>query len=95
MAGTGVLEMLAKADLDVLLEELRTRYRAGALEALSARDPEWRAALDRAEREVGGLYEALRAADATFTRWRVAMSELRRLWGRLEEVRPECLQEVA
>lgn len=95
MAGTGLLETLAKTDLDAMLEDLRTRYRAGTLEALSARDPEWRAALDRAEREVGGLYEALREADVTFSRWRVAVSELGRLWGRLEEVRPECLQEVA
>jgi hypothetical protein len=95
MAGTGVLETLAKADLDAMLDDLGARYRAGALAALSARDPEWRASLDRAEREVGGLYEALREADATFTRWRVAMSELRRLWGRLEEMRPECLQQVA
>lgn len=95
MAGTGLLETLAKTDLDAMLEDLRTRYRAGTLEALSARDPEWRAALDRAEREVGGLYEALREADVTFSRWRVAVSGLGRLWGRLEEVRPECLQEVA
>jgi len=95
MAGTGLLETLAKTDLDALLEDLRTRYRAGTLEGLSARDPEWRAAVDRAEREVGGLYEALREADVTFSRWRVAVSELSRLCDRLEDVPPEYLQQVA
>jgi hypothetical protein len=95
MAGTGPLETLAKTDLDALLEDLRARYRPGTLEALSARDPEWRAAVDRVEREVGGLYEALREADATVGRWRVAVIELSRLWGRLEDVPPEYLQEVA
>ncbi len=97
MARTGVLEMLARADLDALLEDLRQNYRAGALETLTAQDPEWRAHLDRAEQEVGGLYEALREADATFTRWRRAVTELRRLWARVEGVRPEAeaLDEVA
>lgn len=95
MAGTGLLETLAKTDLDALLGDLRTRYRAGTLEALSARDPEWRAAVDRAEREVGGLYETLREADVTFSRWRVAVSELNRLCDRLEDVPSEYLQQVA
>jgi len=95
MAASGVLEMLARADLDALLEELRTQYRAGALERLSGRDPEWRLALDRAEEEVGGLYDALRAADATFARWRAAVAELRRLWGRLDGMAGESLDQVA
>jgi hypothetical protein len=84
MAATGVLEMLARADLDALLEEVRGRYRSGALETLAAHDPEWRAALDRAEAEVGDLYEDLRAADAAFARWRQAVGELRRVWTRVD-----------
>jgi len=95
MAASGVLEMLARADLDALLEELRTRYQPGALERLSARDPEWRLALEREEEEVGALYEALRAADATFTRWRAAVADLRRLWGRLDGVGDASLDQVA
>jgi hypothetical protein len=95
MTTTGVLEMLARADLDALVEDLRGRYQPGALERLSARDPEWRAAIERAEEEVGDLYEALRAADATFGRWRVAVGELRRLWGRLDAVGRESLDRVA
>jgi len=95
MAATGVLEMLARADLDALVEDLRGRYQAGALERLSARDPEWRATIERVEEEVGDLYETLRAADATFARWRAAVGELRRLWGRLDEVGRESLDRVA
>jgi hypothetical protein len=95
MAANGVLEMLARADLDALVEDLRGRYQAGALERMSARDPEWRAAIERAEEQVGDLYEALRTADATFARWRVAVGELRRLWGRLDEAGREPLDRVA
>jgi hypothetical protein len=95
MAATGVLEMLARADLDALVEDLRGRYQAGALERMSARDPEWRAAIERVEQEVGDLYEALRTADATFARWRAAIGELRRLWGRLDEIGRESLDRVA
>ncbi len=95
MSNTGVLETLARADLDALVDDVRTRYRAGRLEVLSDRDPAWRAALDRAEQEVGGLYEALREADVTLTRWRRAVGELRRLWDRLDAVPQESLGEVA
>ena len=98
MATTGVLEMLARADLDALLDDLARSYRSGALETLSARDPAWREEVDRVEREVGGLYEALREADGTFTRWRQAVGELRRLWARVEGVQPSeagVLDEVA
>ncbi len=98
MATTGVLEMLARADMDALLEDLRRNYRPGALEALTARDPAWRAETDRVEQEVGSLYEALREADGTFTRWRQAVGELRRLWARVEGVEPSesgVLEEVA
>ncbi len=98
MATTGVLEMLARADLDALLEDLARSYRPGALETLSAREPAWRAEIDRVEQEVGSIYEALREADGTFARWRQAVGELRRLWARVEEVRPSeggVLEEVA
>jgi len=98
MATTGVLEMLARADMDALLEDLRRNYRPGALEALTARDPAWRAEIDRVEQEVGSLYAALREADGTFTRWRRAVGELRRLWARVEGVEPSesgILEEVA
>jgi hypothetical protein len=79
--------MLARADLDALFEDLGRGYEPGALDRLSARDPEWRAELERAEAEVGGLYEALREADFTFARWRRAVTELRRLWARVEGAR--------
>lgn len=98
MATTGVLEMLARADLDALLEDLARTYRPGALEALSARDPAWRAEVDRVEQEAGSIYEALREADGTFTRWRQAVGELRRLWARVEGLEPSgsgVLEEVA
>jgi|RhiMetdeSRZDD1v2_1073273.scaffolds.fasta_scaffold433568_3 hypothetical protein len=95
MRTTGVLETLARTDLEALLDDVRTHYQAGRLEALSDRDPEWRAALERAEQEVGGLYEALRQADTTLTHWRRAVTELRRLWDRLDAAAPESLSEVA
>lgn len=94
MATTGVLETLARADLDALFEDRRA-YRPGALEVLSDREPEWREALERAEREAGGLYEALREADLTFARWRAAVGELRRLWARVDAVEAESLDRVA
>ena len=84
MSANGVLETLARADLDALLEEVRGRYRPGALEELAARDPAWRAALDVKEEEVGRLYDDLRAADAAFARWRQAVGDLRRLWTRVD-----------
>jgi hypothetical protein len=95
METTGVLETLARADLEALLADVRTRYQAGLLEAMSDRDPEWRAALDRAERDVGGLYAALREADTTLTHWRQAVGRLRRLWDRLDATAAESLGEVA
>jgi hypothetical protein len=95
MGTTGVLQTLARADLDALVDGVRTRYQAGSLEAMSDRDPEWRAALDQVERELGELYEALREADATLTRWRRGVGELRRLWDRLDTVPSESLGEVA
>lgn len=82
MARVGFLEMMARADLEALNEEIARRYAPGALEALGEADPGWRAALDRTEREVGELYEALRQADATLLRWRRGLSELSRLWAR-------------
>ena len=88
MANVGVLEMLARADLDTLLEDLDRRYEPGALERLSAGDPAWRAELERMEAEVGGLYAALRDADRTFGQWRRAVTELRQLWTRVESHRP-------
>jgi hypothetical protein len=88
MANMGVLEMLARADLDALVEELDRRYEPGALDRLSAGDPGWRAELERREAEVGGLYAALRDADRTFGEWRRAVTELRQLWARVEGHRP-------
>ncbi|MBI2468818.1 MAG: hypothetical protein HYV62_13555 [Candidatus Rokubacteria bacterium] len=86
MARVGFLEMMAHADLEALHEEMARRYAPGGLEALGAADPGWRAALDRAEREVGELYEALRQADATLVRWRRGLAELSRLWARAAAV---------
>lgn len=97
--GTGILETMARADLDALLDEVGREYRPGALEALASRDPEWRGALDRAEQEVGGLYEALREADRTLAHWRQAVGDLRRLWARLGQISPQAsassLEDVA
>jgi hypothetical protein len=83
MSGTGVLETMARADLDALVDELRREYRPGALDAL-ARDPEWRGAIERAEQQVGSLYEAMREADQTLAQWRQAVGHLRRLWVKVE-----------
>ena len=102
MRRTGLLESMARVDLDTLLEEVSARYRSGSLEALRAADPEWGADLDRTEAEVGALYEALREADRTLGRWRQTLAELHRLWMRVGEVRAESagdesgvLEEVA
>jgi hypothetical protein len=84
MSGTGVLETMARADLDALVDELRREYRPGALDALAARDPEWRWAIERAEQQVGSLYEAMREADQTLAQWRQAVGHLRRLWVKAE-----------
>lgn len=99
MAVAGLLEGMARADLSALVEEVSASYRAGALEALSVADPEWRDAVDRAEREVGGLYQALREADLTWERWCDGVAELRRLWARAGDVSPQSqegsLEDVA
>jgi len=87
MAGAGVLETIARVDLEAVLEEVGRGYTPGALETLAVTDPEWRGAVDRAEQEVGGLYEALCEADGTLARWRQAVGELRRLWARAGEWR--------
>jgi hypothetical protein len=96
---TGILETMARADLDALLDEVGREYQPGALEAMATRDPEWRGALERVEREVGGLYAALREADQTLAQWRQAVGDLRRLWTRLAQANPESrtgsLEEVA
>ncbi len=86
MLRMGLLEMMARADLTALHAEIDHVYAPGAFEALGEADPGWRAALDRAEREVGELYEALRQADATLLRWRRGVAELSRLWARVGEV---------
>jgi hypothetical protein len=94
MATTGVLETIARSDLEALHQEVRHFYRPGALDALAATDPDWRGAVDRIEREVGDLYEALREADGTLARWRQAVGELRRLWARAGQG-PAVLRDVA
>jgi hypothetical protein len=94
MAATGVLETIARTDLEAIHEEVRHFYRPGALDALATGDPDWRGAVDRVEHEVGLLYEALREADGTLARWRQAVGELRRLWVRAGEG-TETLRDVA
>lgn len=99
MKRTGLLEAMARADLEALMAAVAIGYRPGALDVLAANDPEWSVALDRAEREVGALYEALQEADATLARWRQAVAELSRLWMRVREgpatVEVPALEEVA
>jgi hypothetical protein len=85
MAATGILETLARADLEAMLDQIGRRYTPGALDALTAADPGWREALERTEREVGSLYHALREADVTLLRWRRALGELTCLWARVAE----------
>jgi hypothetical protein len=88
----GVLEAMARTDLDALLDRVASGYRPGALEAHSMVDPDWRGALDQAEREAGSVLRELRAADAALARWREALTELTRLWARVTEPgdRPEA-----
>jgi hypothetical protein len=83
MVSTGVLETMARVDLDVLVETISRHYTPGRLEQLGQADPAWRAALDRAESEVGRLYGALCEADLALARWRQAVAELHRLWARV------------
>ena len=89
MRGSGLLETMARTDLDALLDEIGRHYRTGAFEALEMEDPGWRGEVERKEAEVGQLYEALARADTLLVQWRQAMSELYRLWRRVEEVSPE------
>lgn len=86
MERSGLLQTMARADLDALLDAVGTGYRPGTIELLSATDPEWREALDRVERDAGALYQALCEADQTLARWRQAVAELYRLWARVHEV---------
>jgi hypothetical protein len=97
MAERGSLETMARRDLDALLDEIGSDYRPGALEALSGADPEWRAELERVEREVGALYLTLCEADQAIADWRRAVAELVRLWRRVHEDRPvtDGLSDVA
>ena len=89
MRSSGLLETMARTDLDALLDEIGEHYRPGAFEALEVDDPGWRGEVERKEAEVGQLYEALAKAYTLLVQWRHAMSELYRLWRRVEEVRPE------
>jgi hypothetical protein len=82
MAATGIIETIARGDLEVLLDEVSRHYQPGALEALADADPAWRGAVDHAEREAARLYEALREADLTLAQWRQRVADLRRLWER-------------
>lgn len=100
--GYGVLEGMARAELEELVESIGVGYRPGSVERLAMRDPAWREALDRAEAEVGTLYEAMQEADLTLSRWRRAMAELSTLWLRVRGVAVEpdgeearVLEEVA
>ena len=97
MAAMGILETLARVDLEAMLDQIGRDYHPGALDALAAADPVWWAELERTEREVGSLFEALREADVTLIRWRRALTDLTRLWARVAEARPEpaALGEVA
>lgn len=98
MTGAGLIETIARGDLEALLDDVSRRYRPGALEALASADPDWRVAVDGAEREAARLYEALREADLTLARWRQAVGELRRLWERAAAAGPRevpALDDVA
>jgi hypothetical protein len=81
----GVLEALARAELDALLDRVAAVYRPGTLEALSVADPAWRASLDQAECEAGRILRELRSADAALRSWRGVLDELARGWERVTE----------
>jgi len=85
MAPMGWLERVAQADLEAFIEDTAREYSEGTLGVRTALDPGWREALDQTELELGVLYEELRAADATWVRWRETLAELRRLWARTRE----------
>jgi hypothetical protein len=97
MRRAGLLETMASGDLEAVTRAVGRAYRPGSVERLAARDPEWRAALDQAEREVGTLYAALCEADDTLGRWREAIGELYRVWSRVNDREDEApvLEEVA
>jgi hypothetical protein len=102
MRRAGLLETMATGDLEAVTRAVERGYRPGSVERLAARDPQWHAALERAEREVGALYGELCAADATLLRWREAVSELYRLWAHVNDAPAEdeaqalpVLEEVA
>jgi len=86
MRQVGVLERMARADLDALVEAVAADYPGGALESLTVQDPAWRARLEAVEGEVGALYASLCEADAALARWRQAVGELHRLWRRVGDV---------
>jgi hypothetical protein len=85
MRRAGLLETMASSDLEVLTQAVDRSYRPGSVERLMAHDPAWRAAVERAEREVGALYAELCQADETLRRWREAVAELYRVWVRVNE----------
>jgi hypothetical protein len=101
MRRAGLLETMASGDLEAVTRAVGRGYRPGSVERLAARDPEWHAALERAEREVGALYASLCAADGTLERWREAIGELYRVWSRVNDAPAEddaampVLEEVA
>lgn len=99
MRRAGLLETMASGDLEAVTRAVERGYRPGDFERLAARDPEWRDALERAEREVGTLYATLVEADDTLVHWREAVGELYRLWARVNEApvedRAPVLEEVA
>ena len=98
MRRAGLLETMASGDLEAVTRAVGRGYRSGSAERLAAHDPEWHAAVERAEREVGALYAALCEADATLVRWREAVGELYRVWARVNDAAAEdevVLDEVA
>ncbi len=88
MAERGPLERMARRDLDTLLAEIGDGYEPGAVDARAEADPEWRDALDRAEREVGALFLTLCEADGALVDWRRAVSKLSRLWRQVRDQAP-------
>jgi hypothetical protein len=86
MRRAGLLETMASGDLEAVTRAVGRGYRPGSVERLAARDPEWHAALERAEQEVGALYASLCEADSTLERWREAVGELYHVWSRVKEV---------
>jgi hypothetical protein len=98
MRRAGLLETMASGDLEAVTRAVGRGYRPGSAERLAAHDPEWHAAVERAEREVGALYATLCEADATLVRWREAVGELYRVWARVNDAAAEdevVLDEVA